>query len=171
MMYSVCSAVGWRSFWAPACASYSSAARKSSPRKTKLLFLPFASHSIARVSRRVCARTHLRSVSSARIRVSVASSKSSLSRQKIQFSSPSDFGTPVGRYIAMDDRHEAFIVGRCVRDFLAAHLRSDRIRCEHEDERMGSFDCPVDRFLPCVSGRNPFPIYPCFPITTLHFLV
>jgi hypothetical protein len=45
-----------------------------------------------------------------------------------------------------------------VRDFLAADLRRYRIGCEHEDERMGSLDCPVDRSLPCVSGRNPFPI-------------
>jgi hypothetical protein len=81
------------------------------------------------------------------------------------------FRYPVSRYIAMDDRHEAFVIGRCVRDFPAADLRCDRIGCEHEDECMGGLDCSVDRFLPCVSGRNPFPIDPGFPITTLQFLI
>jgi hypothetical protein len=69
------------------------------------------------------------------------------------------------------DWHKAFVICRCVRDFLAAHLRCDRIGCKHKDERMGSLDCPVDRFLPCVSGRNPFSIDPGFPVTTLQFFV
>ena len=93
MMYSVCSAVGWRSFWAAASASHRSAERRSSPRKTKLLFLPLFSHSIARVSRRVWAWTQSRSVSKALISVSVAFSKSSPSGKKIQFSFASGSGT------------------------------------------------------------------------------
>src|SRR5205809_8105688 len=72
---------GWRSLLLPACSSHCSADRRASPCKTKLLFLPFAFHSIALVSKRVCSCTHLRSVSSALISVSVAPSKSSVSRQ------------------------------------------------------------------------------------------
>ena len=81
------------------------------------------------------------------------------------------FRNRVGHDIAMGERHEAFIIGRRVRDLLTADLRCDRIGCEHEDERIGSLDRPVDRFFPCVSGRNPFPINPRFAIATLQFLV
>ena len=87
----------------------------------------------------------------------------------VQFSER--FRYSLGRHLARDDWHEAFIVGRCVRDFFAADFGCDRIGCKHEDEGISSLDCPVDRFLPCVSGRNPFPIDPGFPITTLQFLV
>src|SRR5262249_25665975 len=83
----------------------------------------------------------------------------------IQFSK--GFRHPFGSHVAMDNRHEALVICHCVRDFPATDLRCDRIGREHEDERMGSLDCPVDRFFPCVSWRNPFPIHPGFPITTL----
>ena len=37
------------------------------------------------------------------------------------------FRYPIGRHVAMDDRHETLIIRRCVRDFLTAHLGCNRI--------------------------------------------
>jgi hypothetical protein len=108
MMYSVCSAVGWRSLLAPAWVSHSSAARRSTPRRTKLSFLPFASHSMARVSRRVCARFGRR-VEGFRI----AAEDPVQLRERL--------GHSTGVHVARYERDHALVLRDGVRDLFSAH--------------------------------------------------
>ena len=164
-MYSVCSAVGWRSFerWlARATVRLLANLRRANKAVIPAVCVP----PIAREQARVRAHPLEIGIQRADQRAS-SPPQNRHSPGRKSSSAPSDFGTL--RPLRRDGRSArgVYYSRRCAR-FLPQTFRCDRVGCEHEDERMGSLDCPVDVF-PCVPGGLPNP--PGFLITTLQFLV